>query len=184
MKTIKILRKDVPIRMILFFFIGFIYVFYFFVSVIFFEKLANSSGILIPIFILFWIIYPIVSLLLLSAIDYLKKFYKWLYTGKDKENESKKNYEETELTKVFLFDVIGYYFGAIVAGVIVGVAAIIGVVILLGRGIVWLIQHPYPFGVLAIGILLLAFLAFFVYKKCMEFNEFLYSLSFFPDFKI
>jgi len=117
-------------------------------------------------------------------MDSIKKFYKWIYKKEDRDNEQKENNESRELTKTFLYDVVGYYLGAIVSGIIMGVAAIIVVVILLGRGVVWLMQHPHPWGFLAIGILLLTSLAFFIYLKCREFNDFLDSLSFFPYFKI
>jgi amino acid transporter len=184
MKTIKFLRNDVPIRMILFFFIGFIYVFYFFVSVVFFEKLANSSQVLIPVFVFFWILYPLVYFLLTGTINSLKKFCRRIYIFNKEEDEQKRSYEEKELTKIVLFDVIGYYSGAVIAGFIIVIIAVIAIFILLGRGIIWLAIHPNPWGILAIIVSLLVFLTFLTYRRCREFNDFLYSLSFFPDFKI
>lgn len=158
MKKIKILRKDVPIRMILFFFIGVIYVLYFFVSLIFFEKLANSSLLLVPVFMLFPIFYLIVNLLFLVLIKTVKRFYRYFFGIIKKEDKSKKDYigEKLEIEGM-LSDVAGFYIGSAAAFFLVVIVAIIFIFILVIKGIIWLIHNPNPWGILAIILLIASF---------------------------
>jgi hypothetical protein len=184
--------KRYPIRIPLFFLLGLISGSYIVLSFIFFEKIADINQSVRMILLFFGILYPLASFLIFFIKEYMvmNTFNLMLKVlGVEKNvNEIEEVHKGVVGGVAMAFDVLMYYIGGFVGWCLCLLIMFIILVPIgifwIGKGFIWLMQHPNPWGILAIIVSLLAFLTFLTYRKWRDFNDFLDSLSFFPYFKI
>lgn len=186
--------KRYPLRIPLFLLLGFLAGIYFVLSFIFFDKIADINQRVRIVLFLFGIFYPLASLLIFFIKEYIivNTFNILLDIFEIKpereENEIEAVHEGVEGGLNMGFDVLLYYIGGFAGWIfcmlIIAIILIPIIIYQAIKGIIWLVNNPNPWGILAGGVLLLILLIIFIYRKYIEFEDFLFSLSSFPDFKI
>jgi hypothetical protein len=106
----------------------------------------------------------ILSLLIFWALEITKKFYRWLYSIDYKRDKIKEDYNGFENPEGPFYDIVGFYSGGVVAGVIILGLAIVCFFILVIKGIIWLIHNPNPWGII-VAIALPCFLLVYFWTR-------------------
>ncbi len=167
---------EFSIRFLVFAGIGFLAGIYFLSSFIVFDIDNSYVNFLIPLVLLFFgIFYPLAYFVLLFIYEYMIANTLGLMLNvfgvEKKVNEREEFYKRLGGGATLGFDIISYYIGGFAGLCFVGLIAVLVAIIwggiLLGKGIIWLIHNPNPWGILVLSVIGFFVLVYFSYKKSM-----------------
>ncbi|MGY4884283.1 MAG: hypothetical protein ACP5NZ_01760 [Nanobdellota archaeon] len=170
---------EFPIRFLVFAIIGFLAGVYFLSSFLLVEDInVNLNFIILLVLLFFGIAYLLSYFFFIFFYVYMVKsvfilIQKILGVETDYQiNELEETHKRLGGGGALALDVISYYIGGFAGlcfvGLIAALVAIVRGVILLVKGITWLIHNPNPWGILALSVIVISVLVYFSYKKSMR----------------